>query len=256
MSQSQPCPNSISAGTTSYETEYVHKVYEVIAPHFSATRFKPWPIVENFLKGLPVGSVGLDIGCGNGKYMAVNPNIFILGSDRSRNLIGIASKQRHHEALVADALDLPHPCSRFDFAISIAVIHHFSSQERRVEAIKSILLTLKPITGNNSETGGKALIYVWALEQKSSRRGWDENSPQDVFVPWVMQKQFAGTGDKISAPNEQEKDSQTEQTYQRYYHLYRQGELEKDVSDAGGIVCESGYEKDNWYAIVQTKVQG
>jgi len=111
---------------------------------------------------------------------------------RSQNLIGIASKQRHHEALVADALDLPHPCSKFDFAISIAVIHHFSSQERRVAAIKSILLTLKPITGNESETGGKALIYVWALEQESSRRGWGENSAQDVFVPWVMQKKFAG----------------------------------------------------------------
>jgi len=119
---------------------------------------------------------------------------------RSRNLIGIASKQRHHEALVADALDLPHPCSRFDFAISIAVIHHFSSQERRVDAIKSILSTLKPITGNKSETGGKALIYVWALEQKSSRRGWDENSTQDVFVPWVMHKKFAGMPPYILSP--------------------------------------------------------
>ena len=111
---------------------------------------------------------------------------------RSLNLIDIASKQRHQEALVADALDLPHPCSRFDFAISIAVIHHFSSQERRVGAIKSILSTLKPIMSNKSETGGRALIYVWALEQKSSRRGWDENSAQDIFVPWVMQKKFAG----------------------------------------------------------------
>lgn len=43
---------------------------------------KPWPIVEKFLEGLPAGSVGLDIGCGNGKYMPVNPNIFILASDR------------------------------------------------------------------------------------------------------------------------------------------------------------------------------
>lgn len=65
-----------------------------------------------------------------------------------------------------------------------------------------------------------------------------------------------GAGDKNSVSDEQEKDGQMEQTYQRYYHLYRQGELEKDVSDAGGIVCESGYEKDNWYAIVQTKAQG
>ena len=52
---------------------------------------------------------------------------------------------------------------------------------------------LKPIVNNKNETGGKALIYVWALEQKNSRRGWDENSAQDVFVPWVLtQKKFAG----------------------------------------------------------------
>lgn len=66
-----------------YESEHVHEVYEQIASHFSATRYKPWPIVERFLKELPDGSVGLDVGCGNGKYLAVNPNVFMVGSDRS-----------------------------------------------------------------------------------------------------------------------------------------------------------------------------
>lgn len=65
-----------------YEAEHVHAVYEQIASHFSSTRYKPWPIVERFLQQMPAGSVGLDIGCGNGKYLAVNPNIFILASDR------------------------------------------------------------------------------------------------------------------------------------------------------------------------------
>lgn len=40
MSRLQLCPSSIPAGTASYEAEHVHKVYEIIAPHFSATRFK------------------------------------------------------------------------------------------------------------------------------------------------------------------------------------------------------------------------
>lgn len=44
---------------------------------------QPWPIVERFLLGLPDGSVGLDIGCGNGKYLTVNPKILIIASDRS-----------------------------------------------------------------------------------------------------------------------------------------------------------------------------
>ena len=95
--------------------------------------------------------------------------------------------------MVADALNLPNPCNRFDFAISIAVIHHFSTEERRVAAIKYLLSMLRTGNGDKRGTMGRALIYVWALEQKNSRRGWDANSAQDVFVPWVMQKAFAGT---------------------------------------------------------------
>lgn len=66
-----------------------------------------------------------------------------------------------------------------------------------------------------------------------------------------------GSSDKSTASNEHPNDGRPEQTYQRYYHLYRQGELERDVYAAGGIVCESGYEKDNWWAVVGHKmVQG
>lgn len=241
---------------------------------------------------------------------------------RSSNLVRIARKERGQEVLISDALDLPHPLHRFDFAISIAVIHHFSSRERRVSAVKSILSTLKRSTGgmqptaqkdngklsecdrsptinDNSSEGenvGKALIYVWALEQKNSRRGWDENSPQDVFVPWVMQKRLSGetkaekhsntaspeskslgnpsvvpitqkagsskdvSVDSVSGTVPETRDntggSVTEKgeeppVFMRYYHLYRKGELEEDVQAAGGIVCESGYEKDNWWAIIK-----
>ena len=85
-----------------------------------------------------------------------------------------------------------------------------------------------------------ALIYVWALEQKQSRRGWDDGDEQDVMVPWVM-KQGA-------APQ-----SVSDKTLNRYYHLYRRGELERDVVAAGGAIVDSGYEKDNWWAIAVRK---
>ena len=65
-----------------YEEQHVHQVYEQIASHFSSTRYKPWPIVGRFLNELDPGSVGLDVGCGNGKYLTVNPRIFIIASDR------------------------------------------------------------------------------------------------------------------------------------------------------------------------------
>jgi len=43
---------------------------------------KPWPVVERFLHERPAGSIGIDAGCGNGKYLTVNRNVFIVASDR------------------------------------------------------------------------------------------------------------------------------------------------------------------------------
>ncbi|TAQ85145.1 hypothetical protein B7494_g6535 [Chlorociboria aeruginascens] len=221
-----------------YEEQHVHEIYEQIASHFSSTRYKPWPIVASFLQALPPGSVGLDIGCGNGKYLTVNRDVFIIGSDRSSNLVKIASQHQPHAAIVADTLSLPHQKGAFDFAISIAVIHHLSTSERRREAISKILQCLRG--------EGKALIYVWALEQKDSRRGWDEDHEQDVMVPWVMKKGKCKDGSG---------DGPGEKTFQRYYHLYRSGELEGDIAAVGGEVVDAGYEKDNWWAVCQMKTE-
>lgn len=151
-------------------------------------------------------------------------------------------RHQPHSTIVADILNLPHPHSFFDFAISIAVVHHLSTPARRVQAISEILKTLKPATDQGP--GGKALIYVWALEQKTSRRGWDKGDQQDVMVPWVMKRNSTETGS-----NEQAK------TFHRYYHLYEAEELERDICSAGGHVLDSGYEKDNWWAIA-TRSQG
>jgi ubiquinone/menaquinone biosynthesis C-methylase UbiE len=65
-------------------------VYDRIAPHFSHTRYKPWPKVESFLNGLPEYSVVLDIGCGNGKYLGVNEKLVMIGTDRSIGLLTAA----------------------------------------------------------------------------------------------------------------------------------------------------------------------
>ncbi|KAF1970159.1 S-adenosyl-L-methionine-dependent methyltransferase [Bimuria novae-zelandiae CBS 107.79] len=231
-----------------YEEQHVHSVYEQIASHFSSTRYKPWPIVERFLKELPDGAVGADVGCGNGKYLATNPRVFIVGSDRSTNLVKIARQHEPHASIVADNLSLPHPEGTFDFAISIAVIHHLSTPARRTEAVKAILELLCP--PSHPGGGGRALIYVWALEQKDSRRGWDEGHEQDVMVPWVIK----GRSQKPHVADQGDPKNQVQdKTFLRYYHLYRKGELERHIEEAGGEVVEAGYEKDNWWAIAVRK---
>jgi len=179
----------------------------------------------------------------------VNKDVFIIGSDRSTNLVKIASRHQPHSSIVADTLQLPHKPRSFDFAISIAVIHHLSTPARRIDAVRSILDVLK--------ANGKSLIYVWALEQKGSRRGWDEGCEQDVLVPWVMKgqqkSQGSGVEDVEDTGSSAKAGDDGSRTFQRYYHLYRKGELEEDVVRAGGVVLEAGYERDNWWAIVAPK---
>ncbi|KAF4923818.1 tRNA (carboxymethyluridine(34)-5-O)-methyltransferase [Colletotrichum viniferum] len=274
----------------SYESRHVHTVYEAIAPHFSSTRYKPWPLVSSFLLSLAPGSVGLDAGCGNGKYIGVNPSLYIIASDRSANLVSLArdyqppfynenapkggkkkggSKKStttaaaaaalaetapppppppvatpQNQVLVADSLALPYRPSAFDFAISIAVIHHMSTRERRRAAVAALLSSVRP-GGQGQQGGGKVLVMVWALEQGNSRRGWDAGADQDQLVSWVTKG--SKTTDTEAAAEEDKKPKDT--TYQRYYHLYREGELEEDVVAVGGRVLESGYERDNWWAI-------
>lgn len=58
------------------ENLHVHEVYENIGSHFSKTRHKPWPNVLNFVQSLDVGSVLIDVGCGNGKYLGQNKTIY------------------------------------------------------------------------------------------------------------------------------------------------------------------------------------
>lgn len=224
-----------------HEQQFVHDVYNEIAPHFSLTRYKPWPIVEKFLTEQQPHSIGLDVGCGNGKYLGVNKNVHIIGSDRSLGLIECAKTNggNQYSLCVADGLQLPHHNDRFDFAISIAVIHHFSTEERRIDAIRHVLTKLR--------VGGHFLVYCWALEQEKSRRGYKEGDAQDVLVPWVLQKKMA----KKEGDESLQKPKVEQETKYRYYHLYKKGELVENAEAAGGKVIEQGYERDNWWVIIE-----
>ncbi|CAI7840452.1 unnamed protein product [Closterium sp. NIES-54] len=195
--------------TPAVERDFVHKVYDAIAPHFSATRFARWPKVAEFLLSLPRGSLVLDAGCGNGKYLngglpippalpssasvsvsassslstrtssspfpsssstpsssfsspssaaPPRPPAVLIGCDISPPLVSICT-QRGFEAFVADTLSLPLASSRFDAVISVAVLHHLSSETRRKHALREMLRVVKK--------GGRVLVTVWAREQEN-----------------------------------------------------------------------------------------
>ena len=132
-------------------------------------------MIVEFLNSLPDGSLVADVGCGNGKYLGVNPNLNMIGTDRSFNLIGCARErsEQRSQTFVADSLSLPLRSNTFDSVISIAVVHHFSTNSLRVQALSEMHRILRQ--------GGIMLVYVWAYEQEHRKF-----AKQDVFVPWHL----------------------------------------------------------------------
>ncbi|XP_078095210.1 putative tRNA methyltransferase 9B [Mustelus asterias] len=155
---------------TQLEDAHVHNVYKQTAPYFTELRSKAWPNVRQFLMDQEPGSLIADVGCGIGKYLSVNSQVYKLGSDYCSPLVEIA-KRHGHEVMVCDNLILPYRDQCFNAVISIGVIHHFSTKDRRIRAIREMTRTLL--------RGGQMMIYVWAMEQKYRRF-----EKQDIFVPW------------------------------------------------------------------------
>ncbi|CAK7347077.1 unnamed protein product [Dovyalis caffra] len=303
---------SVVQSTPEIEKKYVHRVYDAIAPHFSSTRFAKWPKVATFLNSLPSGSLVLDAGCGNGKYLGFNPDCTFVGCDISEPLIKICA-DRGHEVLVADAVNLPYRTGFGDAAISIAVLHHLSTENRRKKAIDELVRVVKK--------GGLVLITVWAVEQEdqllvtkwtplsqkyveewigpgsprvrspssitlesipetennSKEHEKDTESPghkfggtvlltskddssvqnqQEYFVPWHLpyhRAEVSGASACALANGLAKKDDKKGAVvYNRYYHVFSEGELERLVSGMkNAVVVDRFFDKSNWCIILQ-----
>ena len=244
-------PNHSSTDkATAIEQKHVYDVYEKIAPHFSKTRYKPWPKVQEFLESLPEGSLNCDVGCGNGKYLGINrKNILSIGTDRSYNLTSIARERNEgSQAFVWNSLNLPLRNDIFDSVISIAVIHHFSTKTLRIKAINELKRIVK--------IGGKILIYVWAYEQER------KFTTQDVFVPWHLHDTYDNPESEQTIVNIEQnsgfietaiKDEAKKSTiYHRYYHVFKKGELEELIQEIPGLeIQRSYYDHANWWVILE-----
>ncbi|XP_049878316.1 protein piccolo [Pectinophora gossypiella] len=152
------------------ERAYVHDVYEQAGDSGDDAPRPPAPAVRAFLADLEPGSLVCDVGCGNGKYLSVNPSVFAVGGDRCSRL---TTHARHHqnEVVVCDNLCLPFRDESFDAVLSIAVVHHFATVERRAMALRELARVTR--------IGGRLLLTVWAMEHE----GRNFHS-QDVLIPW------------------------------------------------------------------------
>ncbi|XP_046487367.1 uncharacterized protein fid [Neodiprion pinetum] len=157
-----------TARSVALEQAYVHEVYEQCAEKTAQSRH--WPRIYQFLEELEPGALVCDVGCGNGKYLSVNQSIFKVGADRCKHLTDIA-REKENEVLICDNLSLPFRDDSFDAVLSIAVVHHFATTERRIHALKELARVLR--------IGGRLVISVWAMEQRHRKF-----ESQDVLIPW------------------------------------------------------------------------
>ncbi|XP_011694834.1 PREDICTED: uncharacterized protein LOC105454139 [Wasmannia auropunctata] len=168
-----------AARSVALEQAYVHEVYEQCAE--KTTQSKHWPRVYQFLQELEPGALVCDIGCGNGKYLSVNHSVFKIGVDRCKRFTDIA-REKENEVLICDNLALPFREESFDAVLSIAVVHHFATTERRVHALKELARVLR--------IGGRLVISVWAMEQKHRKF-----ESQDVLIPWPKSHCMSASSD-------------------------------------------------------------
>jgi len=220
--------------------------------------------VSAFLSSIPSGWVGLDSGTGNGKYLPLpldRPGeSWTIGLDRSANLLDFAKSagSKAREVVLGDAIECCWRTGVFDYAISIATIHHFSTTERRKLAVQSLLRCLSP-------KHGRALIYVWATQQDElskraipsqpsnssaeresqfNKEGVRAATGKDVFVPWTLtcgaptrDLQAVGNSQKLESTSGPKKSSplippEINASFNRYYHMFDKGELRRLVKEA------------------------
>ena len=240
--------------TPAIEAENVHKVYDTIANHWNHTRYKAWPKVEAFVRGLPEHSLVADLGCGNGKNL---PHVkeakgFAIASDISAPLAQIAAQEHGASCLVADCLTTPLREGIFDAVLSIAVLHHLSTPPRRVQALREAARLLR--------VGGQLLVYCWSFEQDDERsRSRHRFVAQDVLVPWSFRTPGLKKGKETEDEPQVGVPKETAETWeeqppvcQRYCHVYREGELEELLSEVPELrLLESYFDTGNWCAIAE-----
>ena len=166
---------------------------------------------------------------------------------------------------VADCMHLPLRTKAFDAAICIAVMHHLSTRARRIRCMQELARIVK--------VGGLINIQAWAIQQEEgSKRKF---AATDVFVPFNAQPKYLNKIDGHQGGSDGANEAQNARkgvaqiyseayegaeyderkglvVFQRYCHLYREGELEELAAAVDNIeLVTSGFESGNFFIIVK-----
>ncbi|SFR45867.1 class I SAM-dependent methyltransferase [Halogeometricum limi] len=215
------------------DAETPHETYDRIAEHFSSTREYPWPEVRSFLDdyasravadGTVGPSVGLDLGCGNGRHAQEMADRVdrVVALDASRGLLEQARERASERGFDADlvhgdAASLPLRDDSVSLAVYVATLHHLRPRASRVASLSELARVLAP--------GGRALVSAWSVEHDR----FDADAGFDTTVDWTLPG-----GERVP----------------RYYHIYDAEEFAADLDESTLSVVESFVSSGNCYAVV------
>ena len=240
------------------EQNNVYNTYTQIAKHFSATREKIWPSVIDFYKKLENNSLILDAGCGNGKNLLINKellkekNFKFIAFDLVPNFVNITKQrvQKYYDntdiinpvenIYTSNILDISNEeTNKFDAVISVAVIHHLDTEEKRIQSIKECLRVLKP--------KGLFMFQVWSYEQ--DRDSKFKFIIGDNNVEWKVLKR------QITKDTNKKDKNDIQEVHNRYYYIHNEellkNMLNKVVLQTNCKIINYYNQKGNWIVILE-----
>jgi SAM-dependent methyltransferase len=207
--------------------------YNKIAKHFSATRNRLWPELDQFKELIKNGQNILDWGCGNGQFLLFlkDKKIKYYGLDISEKLLKIARARWKDLIKIGEAdfyctadSEKKFPADFFDVAFMVASFHHLPDKESRLNLLKKIFYEMKK--------NGKLIITVWNLKSDWAKRklslDYKKIGKNDFLIPW--------------------KNINGEIECERYYHHFTKQELNKLLKEAGFKVKKMVYFDTNTFS--------
>lgn len=181
--------------------ESQEKVWNKIAPEWHEFKIRPSEAATEFINKSK-GKI-LDFGSGSGRNLlklkkSKSRELFLV--DFSKKMLKLAEKRAKEFGIEINTIQSKLEKTKlednyFDAAICVAAIHCVETKQKRNSAIKELYRVLRP--------GAKADIEVW---NKDSPRY--QKAPKEKFIAWRTKGK-------------------------RYYYLYEDKELRKDLEKVG-----------------------
>lgn len=143
----------------------------------------------------------LDLGCGTGleleEYLALNPSVRVTGIDLSNGMLA-ALKNRFPdkglELICGSYFDVPFGYDRFDAAVSVESLHHFTF-ERKLSLYKKLFASLKAdgyfiLTDYFAESEALEREYFEHLQQLKSEQGISDGEFYHYDTPLTVEHEM------------------------------------------------------------------